>query len=106
MSFNCFPSTSREREIPAMRAESSAMDRDKVGILFVISIDSTIVSAPFADTRGVSFFAGEAETLFSMLTVFRIHTTKPMDAGGRPFEIYLNLTNDDDIELRTNGYVQ
>ena len=81
--------------------ESAAMDKEKVGILFIMSIDPKIVSTPFADVEKVSFFQREAEILFSMHTVFRIETIQALTEERRHFAVNLTLTTDDDIELST-----
>ena len=104
ISFNCFLSTSRHRDVPMMLAESSACSDDNVGILIVMTIDSNITSIPFADIEKVSFFAKEAEILFSMHTVFRIGTIKPKDHSRSYFEVTLSLSTDADIQLE--GLVQ
>ena len=101
MSFNCFLSTSRKKESSMIFAENAAMDKDRIGILFIMSIDPTLVSTPFADVQRVSFFQEEAEILFSMHTVFRIQAINPMNQARRHFEVNLNLTTDDDTQLRT-----
>jgi tetratricopeptide (TPR) repeat protein len=43
-----------------------------IGILFTMSIDPSVSSAPFASIREVSHFQTEEEILFSMHIVFRI----------------------------------
>jgi Tfp pilus assembly protein PilF len=99
LSFNCFLSTSSHKDVPIMLAESSAMGTDKVGILFVMTIDPNVSFIPFADIQNVSFFKTEAEILFSMHTVFRIGTIQAKDHGRPYFEVALSLTKDDDMEL-------
>ena len=76
MSFNCFVSTSTKKDKPVEFTHTAAMDPDRVGILFVMTIDPNISGTPFADIKEVSFFQDEAEILFSMHTVFRIDTIK------------------------------
>ena len=101
MSFNCFLSTSTKKKASIVFAEDEAMSKDKVGILFVMTIDPNITFIPFADIQEVSFFKKEAEILFSMHTVFRIGTVK-REAHGRPyFEVRLSLTMDADTQLNT-----
>ena len=101
MSFNCFLSTSTKSDIPMMLAESSAMGRDKAGILFMMTIDPNIAPIPFADVQKESFFETEAEVLFSMHTVFRIGTIKRKDCERPYFEVTLSLSTDVDTQLTT-----
>jgi tetratricopeptide (TPR) repeat protein len=101
LSFNCFLSTSREKEISLKFVENAITDKDKVGILFVMRINRNVASAPFADVKSSSYFKIEAEILFSMHTVFRIGTIKSRDDGRRYFEVNLAMTKDDDKQLST-----
>ena len=101
MSFNCFLSTSTKQEASIVFAEEAAISKDKVGILFVMTIDPSLTSIPFADIQKVSFFEKEAEILFSMHTVFRIGTIKRKDQGRPYFEVSLSLSTDDDLQLST-----
>ena len=99
MSFNCFVSTSTKKDKPMEFARNAAMDPDRVGILFVMTIDPNISGAPFADIKEVSYFQDEAEILFSMHTVFRIDTIKQMDKKGGHVQVNLILTVDQDTQL-------
>ena len=101
LSFNCFLSTSKEKEVSLKFVENAAIGKDKVGILFVMRINPNIASAPFADIKSASYFKNEVETLFSMHTVFRIATIKPRGDGTRYFEVNLTMTTDDDKQLST-----
>ena len=100
MSFNCFVSTSTKQEESLKFARTAAMDQDRVGILFVMTIDPNISSSPFADIQSSSYFKKEAEILFSMHTVFRIGTIGSMDERKRLVEVNLTFTADDDMQLR------
>ena len=80
-------------------ARNAAMDPDRVGILFVMTIDPNISATPFADIKEVSFFQVEAEILFSMHTVFRIDTIKQTDKNGGHIQVNLILTVDQDTQL-------
>ena len=99
MSFNCFVSTSTKKDKPMEFASTAALDSDRVGILFVMTIDPNISGAPFADIKEVSYFQDEAEILFSMHTVFRIDTIKQMDKKGGHVQVNLILTVDQDTQL-------
>ena len=100
MSFNGFLSTSHDREVSTMFAQSASMDVSQVGILFVMNIDTKITSYPFAEIQHESYFGTEQEILFSTHTVFRIGDIGTLNGNGRLFEVQLNLTNDDDPQLR------
>jgi tetratricopeptide (TPR) repeat protein len=101
MSFNNFLSTSKEREVSLRFARSALTKTNMVGVLFTMTIDPSVSSAPFASIRDVSFFQTEAEILFSMHTVFRIGEIKKMDNNDSLYQVDLKLTADDDQELRT-----
>ena len=84
-----------------MFAESSSLATDKFGILFIMTIDPTLKSTPFADIVGQSYFEEEAEILFSMHSVFRVdHVDEGVDGNGRLFEVRLTLTADHDPQLK------
>jgi hypothetical protein len=72
MSFNNFLSTSKRREVTLPFADGTSENPNTVNILFQMTIDPSISSAPFASIQDVSFFPMEEEILFSMHTVFRI----------------------------------
>jgi tetratricopeptide (TPR) repeat protein len=64
-----------------------------------MKIDPSQSTTPFASIRGVSYFQGEDEVLFSMHTVFRINDIKPIGENNRLFEVNLTLTGDNDQDL-------
>ena len=99
MSFNCFVSTSMKKDKPLEFARSATLDEDRVGILFVMTIDPQISATPFADIKEVSYYGDEAEILFSMHTVFRIDTIHQMDEIGGHVQVHLILTVDEDKQL-------
>jgi tetratricopeptide (TPR) repeat protein len=101
MSFNNFLSTSQSRDVSLIFAEGVLASTDMVGILFEISIDPSVSSAPFASIGGVSYFQEEEEILFSMHTVFRIGEITKIDKKNSLYQVNLKLTADDDQELRT-----
>jgi tetratricopeptide (TPR) repeat protein len=100
MSFNNFLSTSKDRNVSLLFAESNQSNPDLVGILFVLTIDPSKSSAPFASINGFSHFQVEDEVLFSMHTVFRIGEIKRMGETHRLFQVDLTLTSDNDKDLR------
>jgi tetratricopeptide (TPR) repeat protein len=100
ISFNNFLSTSKTRHISLGFADEAAKNPDLVGILFILKIDPTQSTTPFASIRGVSFFPKEDEVMFAMHTVFRINDIKSIDGNNRLFEVNLTLTGDNDQDLR------
>jgi tetratricopeptide (TPR) repeat protein len=100
MSFNNFLSTSKTRSVSLHFAKNALGKENTVGILFHISIDSSIVSTPYASIRNVSFFKTEDEILFSMHSVFRVTEITKIDKEKPLYQIDLKLTADDDPELR------
>jgi tetratricopeptide (TPR) repeat protein len=102
ISFNNFLSTSTNRYFSLLFADCSRGDPDLVGILFVMTIDSSKSTAPFASVADVACLgAAEEEVLFSMHTVFRICNIQPISDNEHIFQVDLELTNDDDKDLRT-----
>jgi hypothetical protein len=72
MSFNNFLSTSKNQKVSLVFAEGASTNTNMIGILFKMTIDPSVSSAPFASIQDVSYFQTEEEILFSMHTVFRI----------------------------------
>ena len=102
MSFNNFLSTSKDRDVSRMFAESNQSNPDLTGILFVMTIDPATSLTPFASINNVSHFQDtEDEVLFSMHTVFRIGEIKSMDENNPLWQVHLTLSSDNDQELRT-----
>ncbi|CAF1238770.1 unnamed protein product [Adineta steineri] len=100
MSFNNFLSTSTEQDTLLGFALSALENTDMVGILFIMSIDPNIETASFASIKEVSYFREEDEILFSMHTVFRVGAIKQMDTEHQLYQVELELTSDDDQQLR------
>jgi len=100
MSFNNFLSTSTKREVSLVFAESALTKTNMVGILFKMTIDPSVSSAPFASIGEVSYYKTEEEILFSMHTVFRIGEIKKIDNNNSLYQLDLTLTADDDQQLR------
>ncbi|CAF1558409.1 unnamed protein product [Adineta steineri] len=99
--FNCFLSTTADRQVALSRAESSCSieGSGQIGILFQITLDPTVgTAAPFASLNNVSFyFDREQEILFSTHTVFRIGEIKSI--GDYLWQVDLLLVSDDDDDL-------
>ncbi|CAF0917150.1 unnamed protein product [Adineta steineri] len=100
MSFNNFLSTSKDKKISLEFAEDASKKPDMVGILFIMSIDPYIKLTPFASIKEKSYFKQEEEILFSMHTVFRVNTIKQIDNENQLYQVELQLTSDDDQQLR------
>ncbi|CAF0772433.1 unnamed protein product [Adineta steineri] len=101
LSFNNFLSTSTKRDVSLFFAPQDATNSELTGILFVISINPTDSTAPFASIRDVSQHDVEDEILFSMHTIFRIGDIKPTTENKRVQEVNLTLTRDTDEERLT-----
>jgi tetratricopeptide (TPR) repeat protein len=100
LSFNNFLSTSKNRTVSLPFAHSALTDPNSVGVLFVMTIDPSKSTTPFASINGVSYFQAEDEVLFSMHTVFRIGKIQSMGENPRLFQVDLTLTGEDDKDLR------
>ncbi|CAF3460822.1 unnamed protein product [Rotaria sp. Silwood2] len=100
MTFNNFLSTSTNRQLSLLYAESAGQNSDLHGVLFDITIDPTLTSNSFASLNNVSYNGDmEEEILFSMHTVFRIGDIEQLENGIQ--QVKLTLTSDDDQQLRT-----
>ncbi|CAF0766579.1 unnamed protein product [Adineta steineri] len=107
ISFNNFLSTSKDREVSNAFAESNSTNSDLFGILFVMKVDPSQSTSPFASITGTSNFDEEEEVLFSMHSVFRIQDIQQIDGNNRLYEVNLVLTADSDPELhRLTDYVR
>ncbi|CAF1107363.1 unnamed protein product [Adineta steineri] len=101
MSFNKFLSTSTKEKMAHSYALVASTKPNKVGILFIMSIDPCLKSTPFALIKAESYFKEEEEILFSMHTVFRVSAIKQMDNKNQLYQVELELTSDDDQQLRS-----
>jgi tetratricopeptide (TPR) repeat protein len=99
MCFNNFLSTSKDFDVSLDFANSALADPNSVGILFVMTINPSISTTPFASINGISCFPAEAEVLFSMHTIFRIDDIKVRDEHGRLFQVNLTLISNDDKDV-------
>jgi tetratricopeptide (TPR) repeat protein len=101
IAFNSFLSTSKRRPVSLNFARRALSNPDLVGILFVMTIDPSQSTTPFASINEVGFFKDrEDEVLFSMHSVFRIRDIKSMGENNRLYQVDLTLTNDNDKDLR------
>jgi hypothetical protein len=99
ISFNNFLLTSINKHVPLELARRTIETSGMVGVLFIMTIDSSILSTPFANIRDVSHVPGEEEILFSIQSVFRIGQIKQMDGSDRLWQVELSLPNDNDLQL-------
>ncbi|CAF3973071.1 unnamed protein product [Adineta steineri] len=100
LSFNNFLSTSKNRDVSLCFASQPVTNHDLVGILFVMSINPTESTTPFASVTDVSYFHTEDEVLFSMHTIFRIGDIQPMNGNNDLYQVNLTLTNGNDQDFR------
>jgi tetratricopeptide (TPR) repeat protein len=100
ISFNNFLSTSKNRNLSLVFANNTPENSKMVRILFVMKINPTQSTTPFASIKNFSQYSNEDEVLFSMHTVFRIGEVTLIDENNRLFEVKLTLTSDNDKELR------
>ena len=100
ISFNNFLSTSENRTVSLGFANRALTNPDLVGVLFIMTIDPSQSTTPFAAIKDVSAIKSEDEILFAMQTVFRIGDMTSIGGNSRLFQVELTLTGDDDKDLR------
>jgi tetratricopeptide (TPR) repeat protein len=101
MSFNNFLSTSKKKDVSLGFAKGALKKSETVGILFKMTIDLSISSAPFAVIDKVSFFKEEQEFLFTTHAVFRVGEIETIDNNDRLYKVELQLMADNDSQLCT-----
>ena len=101
ISFNCFLSTSQDKNESLKYAQCALSKNDMAGVLFTLTIDPRATLTSFAQIKEQSAVQAEMEILFTMHTVFRIGSIAEIDESGRLFEVQLVLTADDDKQLST-----
>jgi len=97
--FNNFLSTSTSRETSLKFIHRNLGKNELVSILFVMRIDPSIQSTPFANVATISAISREDEILFSMHSVFRIGNIKRFPDNNQIWEAELTLTADNDPQL-------
>ncbi|CAF1248851.1 unnamed protein product [Adineta steineri] len=100
LSFNNFLSTSTKQDISLVFARSASDNVDMVGVLFKMLINPRVKSMPFASIKHMSYYNEEEEILFSMHTVFRVGAIEQMANNNQLYQVELQLTSDDDQQLR------
>jgi tetratricopeptide (TPR) repeat protein len=101
LAFNNFLSTSKNRAVSLRFVQRTVASSNLVGVLFIIKIDQSISTTPFANVRDVSAYQKEEEILFSMHSVFRTGQIQQIDGNDRLWEVDLTLTGDNDPQLHT-----
>jgi hypothetical protein len=89
LSFNNFLSTSTDRDVSLTFAQRTLENRNSIGVLFVMNIDPSISSTPFASISDISYYRTDNEILFSMHTVFRMVNIKQTIENDRLWEVEL-----------------
>jgi len=100
LAFNNFLSTSKNRNTSLNFIKRNLGKNELASLLFVIGIDPSIQSTPFADIAKISAIGREEEILFSMHSVFRIGKIKQFPNNPQIWEVELTLTDDNDPRLR------
>jgi tetratricopeptide (TPR) repeat protein len=106
ISFNSFLSTTTDPILADGFAVAGTGGQNTVNVLFVIAIDPTVSSTPFANIRAESALPNENEILFTMDSVFRIVSIESLPKKTGIYQVQLKLTSDDDQQLRcfTEGF--
>ena len=99
LAFNNFLSTSLKREVSLKFVKHTIKQFRLIGVLFVIRIQPSLSTTPFASVRDVSYYKAEEEILFSMHSVFRIESAQQIDQNGLLWEVNLTLTDEIDPQL-------
>lgn len=95
--FNSFLCASTDRRLAHDLANRAMKHPDFVGLLFVMTIDPSKTTAPFAFINNITGYEGKDEVIFPMHTVFRIRDIQSM--GDRLIQVGLTLSNEGDKNL-------
>jgi hypothetical protein len=93
-----FLSTSADRNVAAVFADSGHDDPMLSGVLFTINVDSSNIGIVYAHIQHLSFFTWEHEYLFSLRSMFRIERVEFID---NRWQINLTAVDEDDQEFCT-----
>ena len=107
VSYNNFLSTTEDRDVAVgfIRRKLQS-DQEKIGVLFVMEIDPSIESAPYANVTELSYSKDEKEILFATHTVFRVGEMERIQEGDfQIWQIRLTLTSATD-DHRLNQLTQ
>ncbi|CAF1502082.1 unnamed protein product, partial [Adineta steineri] len=94
LSFNSFLSTSTNREVSLIFADSNGSDATFIGIFFAIKINSKLSSTPFISLGNLSHFEEENEILFSMHSIFEIGEIHQINERLWQVELLSTINND------------
>lgn len=101
ISFTNFLLANRDRDVSLDGVrEEVTKDSELMGVLFVIKIDSSISSTPYADVREITRKKQVGDLLFSMHSIFRITTIQNLEGNNRLWEVQMTLIDNKDPELR------
>ena len=103
LSFNCFLSTSTEKNIGDFFAQTNSKgssDKTSVSVLFIISVDALRSETSFAPIDDLSNHSIEQEVLFSTHTIFRVKDVKSENDNDGIRIIELELTDENDEQLK------
>ena len=100
LAFNNFLSTSKNRKTALDFIHRNLGKNEFVSILFVMHIDPSIYSTPFAHVPKINAIDEEEEILFSIHSVFRIGKIKQFSDNTQIWEAELTLTDNNDPQLR------
>ncbi|CAF3684382.1 unnamed protein product [Rotaria sp. Silwood1] len=96
LSFNHFLSTSPDRLISIANARQTAENQESVRVLFVITVDLSISSTPFANIRDLQYYSSHESVLFTTHSVFRIERIQQMDKESRFWQVQLTMMEHND----------
>ncbi|CAF1008750.1 unnamed protein product [Rotaria sordida] len=101
LSFNNFLFTSKNRDVGLKFARQAVATSNLVGILFVITIDPSIDSIPYANIRDVSYNSIEEDFLFSMNSMFRVGQLTQINNSSNIclWQMELTLINNTDLQV-------
>ena len=100
ISFIDFLLVYKDQKVALNVAQKSIEDPDTIGVLFVITIDPSISSTPFANIEKILTNEQGANILFSMHSTFRITNMRTIDANDRLWEVQLLTIDNKDPQLR------
>ena len=99
ITFNNFLCASKDRRISFDFVRNALTNSNLVGIFFIMTIDPSKTTTPFAFTNDINQFEGKEEVIFPLHTVFRIREIQSMGENNRLFQVDLTLTNDSDEDI-------
>ncbi|CAF1687739.1 unnamed protein product, partial [Adineta ricciae] len=100
ISFNDFLLTSKNRETAFDFVQQTAANPDFVAILFVMTVDLSKSTIPFASITDVGYFDTQDEVLFPLQSVFRLDGIEVIDTDKHIYEVRVTLANDSDENIR------